>query len=169
MSIKDAFLAELEQECAVTRSVLEAIPADKLDFAPHEKSMKLGQLAWHMSTSPTAAAHALKADSFAAEDIEGPTDADITKAAILEHFDTNVGEAKAVLAEMTDEMAKSDWSLTMDGAPIVTLPRAAVIRSFLLNHMIHHRGQLTVYLRMVGATVPSVYGPSADVNPFAAA
>jgi len=157
-----AFLNELENEAKVTRSCLERVPADKFDWKPHEKSMSMGRLATHCAemfgwTKPT-----LKQDvlDFATGDLvpfEPKTTEDL-----LAFFDDHIATAKAVLAETPDEVFMTNWTLRNGETEYFTMPKIAVMRTFVLNHIVHHRGQLSVYLRLNDIPVPSIYGPSAD-------
>jgi uncharacterized damage-inducible protein DinB len=162
--IADALMQELEHEGATTRRVLERVPDGKLDWQPHTKSMTLGRLAHHISTVPGDVATIASVDEFDFANFpraEQPT----TAAGMLESHDQSVAKAKAYLAGLDDASAMSMWKGTMGGNPMMTMPRVAVIRNIMLNHWIHHRGQLSVYLRLLDVPVPSIYGPSADEDP----
>jgi uncharacterized damage-inducible protein DinB len=161
----DAFLGEMDQEAKTTRRVLEAVPEDKLAWKPHEKSFSLGQLSTHVATIPGMIAQAAAPDSF---DVSGFKEANLaTRAEILAAFEKSLSTAHEILGTMDDGRLMATWSLTMGGKPGLQMPRVAVIRAILLNHWYHHRGQLSVYLRLLNVPVPSIYGPSADENPFA--
>ncbi len=166
MPIADMLISELEREAKTTRRVLERVPDDKLTWKPHVKSMTLGRLAQHVATIPGNMSGMARLDSFDVEKFSEPPALEST-AAILAAFDASVAQAKADLAATGDAAMMKDWSFNMGGHPIMTVPRIGVYRSILLNHLYHHRGQLTVYLRLLNVPVPSIYGPSADENPFA--
>jgi uncharacterized damage-inducible protein DinB len=163
----EPLLAEFRQECKTTRRVLERVPTDKLSWKPSEKSMTLGQLALHLSGIAGNFARFFQVDVF-----EPPAgafnqrQADSTQE-ILEHFDKGVAAADAYIAGLTPEAAQNVWTTKFNGKTVMAMPRVAGVRVLILNHSIHHRGQLSVYLRELGAPVPSIYGPSADENPFA--
>jgi len=165
MPIADMFIRELELEAKTTRRVLERVPDDKLAWKPHAKSMTLRQLAQHVATIPGNISGMARLDSFDVEKFAEPPALEST-AAIVAAFDASVAQAKADLAATDDAAMMKDWSFKMGGNPIMTVPRIGVFRTMLLNHLYHHRGQLTVYLRLLDVPVPSIYGPSADENPF---
>ena len=169
MGLSDALLPEFDQEMASTRRTLERVPDDKFDWKPHEKSTPLGDLATHLANLPTWVGHTLNNDEFdIAPPGQGPLRAEPkqTRDEVLAEFDKNVAAARSYLAAATDERMTGSWTLLKGGAKMMTLPRAAVVRSFVINHIIHHRAQLGVYLRLNDIPVPSVYGPSADESPF---
>jgi uncharacterized damage-inducible protein DinB len=169
MAIRDALLPEFDQEMATTRKVLERVPGDKLGWKPHTKSWPMGDLATHLTNLPEWVGIALNQDSLdlapAGAELPRIKPAESQKE-ILERFDGAVATARATLAKATDEQLMKPWTLLRTGKTLLTLPRVAVLRSFVLNHLIHHRGQLSVYLRLNDVPVPSIYGPSADENPF---
>ena len=157
-----AFLAELENEAKVTRSVLERIPADKFDWKPHEKSMTFGRLASHVAEMFGWTKETLKSDvlDFATMDYT-PFEPKSTDE-LLAFFDQHIATSKAVLAETSDETFLTTWTMRNGEQEYFTMPKVAVMRSFVMNHIIHHRGQLSVYLRLNDIPVPAIYGPSAD-------
>lgn len=163
----EPLLAEFRQECATTRRVLERVPTDKLAWKPSEKSLSLGQLALHLAGIPGGFARILTVDTF-----EPPANAfnqrqaDSTKE-VVDHFDTGVAAAESYIAGLTPEASQKVWTTIFNGKPAMALPRVTAVRVLMLNHSIHHRGQLSVYLRELGVPIPSIYGPSADENPFA--
>ncbi|HEY6251048.1 MAG TPA: DinB family protein [Candidatus Angelobacter sp.] len=161
MPLNQAILPEFDQEMANTRKSLERIPDGKFDWKPHAKSMTLGGLATHLSTINHWADAIIGQDSF---DVGAapPQPALESRAAVLETFDKNTAAARKAIAGATDEQLMKPWSLKKEGQAIFTLPRMGVVRSFILNHTIHHRAQLGVYLRLNDIPVPSIYGPSAD-------
>jgi len=159
------FVQELEQEAPATRRALERVPAGKLDWKPHPKSMTLGQLAMHVATVPAMLAEVSMQPSFDASFVvPRPTTTSIS--ALLEAHDKSISRAREILASMNDAALEIPWRMTKDDAELFSVPRGAFLRSTLFNHWYHHRGQLTVYLRETGALVPAIYGGSADENPF---
>ena len=166
MSIAESFLAEIDQEAATTKRVLERMPGDKLSWKPHEKSMSLGQLALHTATVPGNIAGIVTPDVF-----ELPSSFDSPAAETSEELvpalESSVATAKEYLGGLDDEAALSTWTLKKGDQEVMAAPRIGVVRSIMLNHWYHHRGQLSVYLRLLNIPVPSIYGPSADENPFA--
>jgi uncharacterized damage-inducible protein DinB len=164
MPIKDSFLPEYDHELGTTRRVLERVPEAEFGWKPHEKSMTLGQLAGHVATIPyyLTATMAAPFYDFAVPDPARGTDKPESREALLRDFDQKVKVARAALANASDAEMMAPWSLKNGEHTIFTLPRVAAIRSLVLNHLIHHRGQLSVYLRLKGVPVPSIYGPSAD-------
>jgi uncharacterized damage-inducible protein DinB len=167
MRLVDPLIAELEQEAETTRRVLERIPEDRLSWRPHPKSMSLGQLALHIATTPGGVAQVAAADSM--ERPEFPRPEPKSKREVLEALGPSVASAIEFLRGLDDARATQTWSMTHAGKPIFSLPRIGVVRSIMLNHWYHHRGEMQVYLRLLNVPVPSVYGPTADVNPFGAA
>ena len=167
MPIVDSFLQELEQEAATTRRVLERVPTDKLDWQPHPKSMSLGQLATHVAKTPGQIAKLAAGDSWDLSAGGTGPGTSASTAEILAAFEEDIALAKTTLGKWDDATATTNWSITKDGKTLMTLPRIGVIRMIALNHWYHHRGQLSVYLRLLDVPVPSIYGPSADENPFA--
>ncbi|MBL8219967.1 MAG: DinB family protein [Bryobacterales bacterium] len=165
MSIAASMLPEFDQEMATTRKVLERVPDDKLDYKPHAKSMTFTQLASHIAEMVGWVGDTMKEDSFDMAPVDGPKwEAYVAKsnADLLSTFDKNAAAARAALAAGTDEAMMKTWSLLSGGNVLFSMPRVACIRGMLLNHVIHHRGQLSVYLRLNDIPVPSIYGPSAD-------
>jgi uncharacterized damage-inducible protein DinB len=163
----DALLQELEQEAQTTRRVLERVPGDKLAWKPHEKSMSLGQLALHVASLPGTIAEMCQISPFQAPDfIQEPAK---SAAELVPTLEQSVARAKEILRSMDEADLGKMWRVTAGGQEVMALPVGAVLRTIMLNHWYHHRGQLSVYLRQVGALVPSIYGPSADENPFAMA
>jgi uncharacterized damage-inducible protein DinB len=160
--LASAFLGELENEAKVTRTVLERVPADKFDWKPHEKSMTMGRLATHCAEMFGWTKETLKSDvlDFAAFDYKPfePKSND----ELLAFFDDHIAKAKQILSETSDETFLTDWTMRNGEQVYFTMPKVAVMRSFVMNHIIHHRGQLSVYLRLNDIPVPSIYGPSAD-------
>jgi uncharacterized damage-inducible protein DinB len=162
MQISDSLLPEFDHEMAITRKALERIPEDKLSWTPHQKSMPLGRLAGHVAELPNFAIMAIKMDSVdLASGAYQPLTATSQKEA-LDAFDKAAAGARAAIAGASNEALMQPWTLLYGGKTVFTMPRVAVVRSMMLNHLIHHRGQLSVYLRLNNVPVPSIYGPSAD-------
>lgn len=169
MAIADALLPEFDHEMTGTRKTLERVPYDKLDWKPHDKSMEMGSLATHLSNIPTWAVHAIGLDSLDLApdgDPMPPVERPGSQAELLAVFDDNVAKARAAIAGASDAELFKPWSLLHSGKTILTLPKVVVLRSFVMNHAIHHRAQLGVYLRLNDIPVPSIYGPSADESAF---
>jgi uncharacterized damage-inducible protein DinB len=164
MTTARELLGELEQEAPVTRRALERIPADKLTWRPHEKSMTLGQLGFHIAALPGAIAEMAMKSPCPAAPIPRPQPSSAEE--ILSEFDGSVDKARTILGDLDDSLLSATWKLVAGEREILAIPRKDLLRSILLNHWYHHRGQLTVYLRQVGAKVPAVYGSSADETPF---
>jgi uncharacterized damage-inducible protein DinB len=160
MSISAALLPEFDQEMATTRRTLERVPEDKFGWKPHEKSMSLGHLASHLAEMPGFAVAGLTMDSLDLANYK-PWEAK-SREEVLARFDQNVAGARAAIGSADDAKYMSNWSLLQDGKTLMTMPKVAVVRVFMMNHTIHHRGQLSVYLRLNNVAVPSIYGPSAD-------
>jgi uncharacterized damage-inducible protein DinB len=165
MSLADSLLLEFDQEAETTRRVLERIPDDKLSWKPHPKSFSLGQLALHIAAAPGDIAAAIVPDTFEVPSFAQPQAK--SRQEVLETFSKSTASARATLKDMDDARLLSEWTLTRNGKPLMSMPRIGFLRSVLMNHIYHHRGQLSVYLRILDVPVPSIYGPSADENPFA--
>lgn len=168
MSMIDPLLMEFDRESSTTRKVLSRVPGDKLSWKPHPKSYSLGQLAQHIASLPHWIAGSLLPGEF--DMAAGGGDMSVKEAAstdaLLRTHDESVTAAKAAMAQLDDARAMGSWTLRKGPAVIMEMPRIALVRTILLNHGIHHRGQLSVYLRLLDVPVPSIYGPSADENPF---
>ena len=163
--ISDAILMEMDQEAETTKRLFDVIPDDKLSWRPHAKARSLGELAMHIATMPLIAE---MADLDEKEAGTFPVDPEATsRAQLLAIFAESLEKGKAILAATDDTRAMGEWKLTKDGATLFALPRMGVWRMILLNHNYHHRGQLSAYLRELDVELPSIYGPSADTNPFA--
>ena len=162
MSMCETLAAELRQEAKTTRRLLERVPEESFGWKPHEKSMSLGRLAAHVAELPELIAPALLQPEldFASGDFKpfNPT----STAELLEKFDRNVEAAAGLLEKQSDERMGEPWKLRSGDHVLFEMPRALVVRFVGLNHVIHHRGQLSVYLRMLDVPLPSIYGPSAD-------
>jgi len=159
-------LMELEQEAQTTRKLLNIIPEDKLEWRPHPKAKSLGELAVHIARLQGGVAELARTDQSELPDFLRDPAAE-GRAQILELFEDSLKKAKEIVAATDDGQALADWTLTRGDRTIMTMPRIAVWRSILLNHNYHHRGQLATYLRQLDVPLPSIYGPSADDNPFA--
>jgi uncharacterized damage-inducible protein DinB len=167
MKIIDGLLAELEQEAATTRRVLERIPQDHLTWKPHPKSMSLGQLALHVATVPGLVAEFASVDTVPRPPAFVQPEA-ATAAELVPTLAESIAKARQILGGFDDARMGATWRLQNDGKDVMVMPRVALVRAIMLNHWYHHRGQLLVYLRLLNLSVPSVYGPTADENPFAA-
>jgi uncharacterized damage-inducible protein DinB len=169
MALNQALLGEFDHEMANTRKTLERVPDGKFDWKPHAKSYSMGQLAGHIAFIPHWATVTIEKPEFDVNPAGGaavqrpPME---TQAGVLAFFDKGVAEARAALAATNDQKLMTPWSLLNGGKAMFTMPRIAVLRGFVMNHMIHHRAQLGVYLRMNDVPVPAIYGPSADDNPM---
>ena len=165
MTIIETLLAELEQEAVTTRRVLERVPGDHLGWRPHPKSMSLGQLALHIATVPGSVARL-------ASELTLPAPPDFVQAEaahaseLVPALTESVAEARRLLGGLDDAAMADTWRLLADGQELMAMPRVALLRAIMLNHWYHHRGQLSVYLRMLDVPIPIIYGRSADENPF---
>jgi uncharacterized damage-inducible protein DinB len=155
---------EFEAEAKTTRRVLERVPSDKLAWAPHAKSMSLGRLAMHLASAPSAISGWPVADHFEFKGDQTPVPT-CTDDIVAAH-DSGVARVKENLEKIGDAGLGAGWSASAGGKTLMTMPKAAVLRALLMNHTYHHRGQLSVYLRLLDVPVPAIYGPSADENPF---
>ena len=164
MSIGQGLLPEFDQEMAGTRKSLERVPEGKSDWQPHPKSMTLGRLAGHLAELPVWIVETMKRDEL---EIGGDFTPFVSSSPkeLLAMFDAKVAEARASLIAASDADFMKPWSLKVRGHIAFTLPKVVVLRTMVMNHMVHHRGQLTVYLRLNDVAVPSLYGPSADERP----
>jgi uncharacterized damage-inducible protein DinB len=165
MAICEAMLPEFDYEMANTRKTLERVPEDKFGWKPHEKSATLGGLATHLATITQWTEAIVGQDAFDVKDAPPNTPLK-SRAEVLAAFDKSTAAARKVIAGANDGHLMKPWTLQMGGNPIFTMPRAGVLRNFILNHTIHHRAQLGVYLRLNDVPVPSIYGPSADEGKF---
>jgi uncharacterized damage-inducible protein DinB len=164
MAIISSIIAELEQEAKTTRRVLERLPDAHWDWKPHEKSMPLGKLGHHVATLPGFFSEVALADSF--DVVNSKRENSANCAEVLQRHDAGLAAALKNLPKIDDTLAMGNWSFLREGKPMMTMPRIALIRGLLMNHWIHHRGALTVYLRLLNVPVPPIYGPTADENPF---
>jgi uncharacterized damage-inducible protein DinB len=164
MALKDALLPEYDHEMGTTRRLLERVPEADLAWKPHEKSFGLGQLAGHIANIPHWVDIMIDGSSFdvAAGGDDARPKVPGSVADVLKAFDANVKTARAKIDEQMDAALFAPWSLVNNGQIVFTMPKIAVLRSFVMNHLIHHRGQLSVYLRLRNVPLPSIYGPTAD-------
>lgn len=165
MAIADAMLMEMEMEDKTTRRVLERVPEDKLTWKPHPKAYTLGQLAMHIAVAQGRVASAAVEDvhEFAPQAPPEPK----SRQEILDAFSAGTAKAREVMKGFDDSKMMTTWTLMRNGKAIMSVPRVGFLRAIMLNHIYHHRGQLSVYIKLLDVPVPSIYGPSADENPFA--
>ena len=166
MRIVDALLAEFDHEARLTQELLRRLPEEHLSWRPHARSMTLGQLAHHIARLPSNMVELVRAPGGEVPDFsaEAPQPASVRQ--VLEEFETGMETARAYLASLDDQAAFTPWTLSHRDEEMMTVPRVAVVRALLMNHFIHHRGQLSVYLRLLDVPLPVLYGASADENPF---
>ncbi len=168
MAISNSLLPEFDNEMKNTRKTLERVPDEKFAWKPHDKSFAMGALATHLANLPSWGSLTLGSDSFdvapEGKPIKTP-ELNSTKK-VLEKFDENTAATRAAIVAASDEELFKPWTLQSNGNALMTMPKIAVLRNFVMNHMIHHRAQLGVYLRLNDIPVPSIYGPSADENAF---
>ena len=164
MPIKDALLPEYDHEAKTTRRLLERVPEQAFGWKPHEKSMSLGQLSGHLANLPSWGQAILSADMFdlasLGADPRPPVPA--SRDSLVAEFDTKIAATRKLIAGAGDPEMLARWTLKNSGQEMFSMPRIAALRSFVMNHMIHHRGQLSVYLRLQNVPVPPIYGPTAD-------
>jgi uncharacterized damage-inducible protein DinB len=165
MDLKDFFLAQLEREASATRKTIERMPEGRNDWKPHEKSMALGYLAAHIATMPGWIAMMIETDEL---NLDDPSSASVktqvvdSKAELLKQMEEGISKSRKALEATTEEHLNKTWSFKMGGQSIISAPRHEVLANAVFAHLSHHRGQLTVYLRLTGASVPGLFGPSAD-------
>jgi uncharacterized damage-inducible protein DinB len=165
MSISEALLPEFDQEMANTRKLLACVPEEIQEYKPHEKSMPLGRLAGHVAELPNWAVNTIRLTTLDLTPANGSSYKPFfatSRGELLETFDKNVAEAREAIAGASDEDLLVIWSLVYKGQTVVQMPRIAVLRNMVMNHLIHHRAQLGVYLRLNNIAIPGMYGPSAD-------
>jgi uncharacterized damage-inducible protein DinB len=162
MAQKDALIAELKSEAANTRKMLERVPQDKFGWKPHDKSMTIGRLASHIAEIPVWVNRTLEATEFDFTTMPALRNTYENTAALLKVFDERQAEAIAVLQNASDDMLQENYTLRRGEQVFAVMPRKVLIRNFSLNHIVHHRGQLSVFLRLLDVPVPGMYGPSAD-------
>ncbi|HEX4998708.1 MAG TPA: DinB family protein [Terriglobia bacterium] len=165
MNFLEPLIAELKQEAATTRRVLERVPPDQLSWKPHPKSMSLGQLAYHVATVPGLVGGMIAQDDFQIPSRFEQPPVQSTEG-LLTALDETVRSATEMLGRLDEQRCAAVWRVMRGSDEIMALPRAVAIRALMFNHWYHHRGQLSVYLRELEVPVPSIYGPSADENPF---
>jgi uncharacterized damage-inducible protein DinB len=161
MTISEMLIPEFDQEMANTRAILECVPEDKFAWKPHEKSMTMGRLASHVAEMPNWAVYTINQESLELTPGTKPFLA-ATKSELLDTMKANTAAAREAIAGASDEELGKTWSLIYGGHPVLTMPRAAVLRTMVFSHIIHHRAQLGVYLRLNDIPIPGMYGPSAD-------
>lgn len=161
MTISELLRQEFSDEGAATRRMLERVPEASFSWKPHAKSMTLGRLASHVADLPSRCVSIVTADSFVRNPGTPPFQA-ASQADLLAHFDEAAAAAKAALSGLREDQLSALWTLKFGEQTMVTLPRALALRRIFFNHLIHHRGQLSVYLRLLDVPVPGMYGPSAD-------
>ena len=157
-------IEELTGEARTTRRFLERLPEDRFDWKPHAKSMSLGQLSLHIAGLPLGIA--MLAEQLTVEAPVVPLPTPQSRSEVLEAFDRSIAEASRRLAAWSDQDLDAQWTLTSGGAPIFSMPRGDLLRALMFSHVYHHRGQLTVYLRLLDVPLPPTYGPTADERPF---
>jgi uncharacterized damage-inducible protein DinB len=164
MALSEALIPEFDHEMGTTRRLLDRVPEAEFSWRPHEKSMSLGQLSGHLANIPYWCRIILEGTSFdlAAPGNEPRTQGPASHTALLKEFDDKVAAARAPLVKMTDAEFMAYWTLKSGDHAIFTMPRISAVRSFVMNHSIHHRGQLSVYLRLKNVPLPPIYGPTAD-------
>ena len=166
MAMIDGLLQELEAEAETTRRVLERVPDDQLAWRPHAKARTLGELAFHVAMVPGGVAELFGGPSPAEAPQFGADPRPKSAAELIPELDQSIEKAKTVLGGMDDDTLLATFRLMAGDREIFAVPRVGLLRSVMLNHWYHHRGQLTTYLRQLGVPIPSIYGPSADENPF---
>ncbi len=165
MTIGQMMLGEFDQEMQNTRKTLERCPDEKWNWKPHEKSGTIGWYAGHLAMIPSWTAMTINTEQLDVAPVDGPAYQPPkieNRLQALEQFDKNVSEARTALGGVSDQEMMKAWTLLSGGKPIFSMPRVACLRGMIFNHIIHHRGQLTVYFRLIGVPVPSLYGPSGD-------
>jgi len=166
IKILEPMMGEIQQEAATTKRVLERVPGDKLAWKPHPRSMSIGQLAMHIATIPGGITKLAQVDDFEVNPANFTPPVPKNTQEILTALDASVKAAQEYLGGVSEAAAMGGWRATVNGKEVMAMPRAAMLRAIMLNHWYHHRGQLSVYLRLLDVPVPSIYGPSADENLF---
>jgi uncharacterized damage-inducible protein DinB len=161
MTISEMLLPEFDQEIANTRKILDCVPEEKFTWKPHEKSMALGRLASHLAEMPGWGVRVIEVDKLEMAPGSKPYVA-ASKAELLATLDKNAGAAREAIAGASDEHLENIWTFVFAGHTIFAIPRTAALRTMMMSHIIHHRGQLSVYLRLNDVPIPGMYGPSAD-------
>jgi uncharacterized damage-inducible protein DinB len=164
MTLTESLVSEMQREAKSTRAVLERVPEESLSWTPHPKSLTLGQLAYHVAVVPRGIADLL--DPLVSEAPKVPRPEATSRAELLSALEESIAHAVGKLRAWGDEGLRAVWQMTVGGNKVIEAPRLGMVRSLMLNHVYHHRGQLTVYLRLLDVPLPPVYGPTADENPF---
>lgn len=165
VSLVDSILMEMDQEAEHTRRLLDIVPEDKLNWRPHLKARSLGELAMHVAALQGGVAELVIEDVVELPDF--PPEPEATdRAQVIETFNQSLKKAKAIVGATSEAQALAEYKITKDGKTLMAMPRIAFWRSILLNHLYHHRGQLSAYLRELDVPLPAIYGPSADASPF---
>jgi uncharacterized damage-inducible protein DinB len=162
----DLLVAELDRESGVTRTLFERLPEERVTWRPHPKSFSLGDLALHLANLPTWIPETLAHSELDLHPPDAPAQpprAWVSKATLLAEFDRNVTAARAALVAAADAELQAPWTLKNGGRALFTMPKAGVLRTWVFNHIVHHRGQLSVYLRLCDVPLPSMFGPTADL------
>jgi len=162
----EAMLNEFRQEAATTKRVLERIPEDKLSWRPHQKSMSVGQLGFHVASIPGSLTRLAQLEQFDASEANFDPPSPNSLQEILTAFDSSIVAAEQYISDVSEHTAAGNWRLTFKGKEVFVVTRAGLLRSIMLNHWYHHRGQLSVYLRLLDVPIPVIYGRSADESPF---
>lgn len=166
MGAADGLLPDFDHEMAVTRQLLERLPEDAFPWRPHEKSFSLAALATHLAEIPRWGTTILDRDDYDMTAVApGPRTAATSRAEVMTAFDRTVSDVRRAIVTRSDAELLAPWTLKRDGQTLLTMPRIAALRRFVLHHVIHHRGQLTVYLRLHDVPLPPLYGPTADERP----
>jgi uncharacterized damage-inducible protein DinB len=165
MQIRELLLPEFDEEMKNTRKLLELVPEDRFDYKPHEKSMTMGRLAGHVAEMASWVKSTIELQLLELTPGQQPF-SPTSRAELLNTFDASIAEARALIAGASDEELQKTWTLKFGGKEVFSMPRAAVLRNMVMNHMIHHRAQLGVYLRLNEIEFPGMYGPSADEMKF---
>lgn len=166
-AVCQSWITELESKTRATARLIEVLPEEHLTWRPHAKSYTLGQLAWHTAALPAGVGAMLANDVLDASTVDFSTPQPKTVAAIAAELERSFAAARAALQAWSTADLERTWRIESDGRTLMAAPRGVIVRGLMLNHLYHHRGQLTVYLRLLDRPLPSIYGPSADVNPFA--
>ncbi len=166
MAIRDMLLPEFDQEMANTHKMLERVPEDHFEYQPQPKAWKLSRLAGHVAELPKWVTNIMQVELLEIEPDQIKPFEPTSRKELLVQFDKHAREAHEAIAAASDEQMNKMWSMKFQGKTVMTMPRISVLRTVVLNHLIHHRGQLAVYLRLTGVAVPGMYGPSADEAPF---
>ncbi|MBT9329657.1 DinB family protein [Paracidobacterium acidisoli] len=165
MDFLEVFVKEFDREMGATRRMLERVPEEQWGWRPHERSMMLGRLASHVSDLPNRAVQVVELETLVRQPGFAPYQA-ATKTEMLEKFESSAARAQELIPGLTEEQLKAEWSIRLGERVMMAMPRGMALRTIVMDHLIHHRGQLSVYLRLLDVPVPGVYGPSADDQPL---